>query len=281
MARQVELRLAPWTVLVVLVAAALLGWVLVSWWGTGASVASKAPWLSTTHGQVTLYYKPVDQDQIPALVEHVDRALDRLQSFFGTPLPRPLDFYLFPDRHSLTEHWKRQWGLPFFISMCWMVGSGSATNLSLLSPRAWGKHACEHDPADRDHVQKLVTHELVHSFHDQVHPSADIGVLEEIGWFIEGLAVYVAGQLEGDRLASPREAIENGEAPKALERAWSGTYRYGVSGSLVAYIDQTYGRPTTVALLQASTETDILNALGESEAQLLGNWKRFVLNGGV
>lgn len=282
MTRHVELRLEPWTIVVALVSVALVGMVLSSWLGTaGASDASKAPWASTTQAGVTLYYKPIDQAEIPAIAGYVDRALQTIEAFFEMPLPDPLDFYLFPDRNTLTEHWKKQWGVPFFISMCWMVGSGSAANFSLLSPRAWEQQACDHDPADSDHVQKLITHEMVHSYHDQVHPSADIGVFEDIGWFIEGVAVFVSGQLEGDRLASPREAIEKGEAPKALKNAWSGTYRYGVSGSLVAYIDQTYGRQTTIALLSQSSQDELLDIIGETEAELLEHWQQFILNGGI
>ena len=43
--------------------------------------------------------------------------------------------------------------------------------------------------------------------------------MDDVGWFVEGLATYASGQLEGAKFATAREAIEKGNAPKELEKA--------------------------------------------------------------
>jgi hypothetical protein len=118
---------------------------------------------------------------------------------------------------------------------------------------------------------------MVHVFHAQTSPNPNFESMDEIGWFVEGLAVYASGQLDGSKLASPREAIEKGKAPAELEKAWSGKYRYGVSGSMVKFIDAKYGRKTLLELLKLTNEKDLLGALKISEADFLARWKEFVL----
>jgi len=174
-------------------------------------------------------------------------ARERVESFFGQPFRRAFEVLVLPDRAALDAHWRTAWKLPDFRSECWMVASGSAAELALLSPAAWAKEACEHDAADRAHRAALLAHELVHVFHAQYNPHPDMEGLEGIAWFVEGLAVHGSGQLDDGHLASPREAIERGLAPARLADAWSGRYRYGVSGSLVRWIDRQIGRRRLVA----------------------------------
>ena len=200
------------------------------------------------------------------------RGRAEVEQFFDTTMPAPFTVRVFPDRAALNAHWRAAWDMPDFESECWMVASGGVDELAILSPQAWATDACEHDATDAARIAMLVTHEVVHVFHEQVHPSESFDGLDAIGWFVEGVAVFASGQLESDHLASAADAIAEGAAPTELENAWSGKYRYGVSGSLVAYIDARWGRAMVKRLLTASDEAEILGALGLSEAQLLQAW---------
>jgi len=159
-----------------------------------------------------------------------------------------------------------------------MVASGIANSLSILSPRVWMEEACEHDPADSAHLGELITHEMVHVYHGQLSPRPDFAGMDDIGWFVEGLATYVSGQLEGSHRYRDRQAIDSGAAPDNLEDAWSGNYRYGVCGSLVKFIDVTYGRDMIKSLLPAVTEEEILTKLKSTESELLGRWREYVVD---
>jgi hypothetical protein len=206
----------------------------------------------------------------------IPEAKARIERFFGKPFAEPIRVTLAPDRAAFNAVFPKAWGMD--KTECWMVGVGVADFLALLSPADWGKEACDHDAADKWQVQSIVVHELVHMYHGQHNPTRDFTGADDIGWFVEGLAVYASGQLDHDRLARPEEAIRNGAEPTSLAKAWSGKYRYGVSGSLVAYIDATYGRETLNALLPATAQAQILGRLGLSEADLLARWKTWVIS---
>ena len=70
--------------------------------------------------------------------------------------------------------------------------------------------------------------------------------------------------------------MSTGRAPEQLESAWSGRYRYGVSGSLVEFLDAKLGREGLFALLAATEEEELLAPTGLSEAELLAAWGEFV-----
>lgn len=181
---------------------------------------------------------------------------------------------IYPDRDSFSAGLREAWGIP--ETACWMVGAADDHNLYLLSPGTWGEEACEHDPSDAEHRRLLIAHEAVHVYHGQVNPSEDIGLLEEIGWFVEGLATWASGQLDSEHAGRAAEALADGEGPERLADAWSGPYRYGVAGSLVAYIDDRWGRETLVAALEVTTEAELLALLGTTEAGLLAGWRSWV-----
>ncbi|MDJ0700756.1 MAG: hypothetical protein QNJ07_12940 [Woeseiaceae bacterium] len=198
-----------------------------------------------------------------------------VSTFWGEPFPGQVEVTLAADRASFDAAFPPDWGIE---TQCWMVGAGVADLLLYLSPSVWAEEACDHDPNDARHVLDIAVHELAHVYHGQVNPTRDFTGAEEIGWFIEGLAVVVAGQLERDRYSDPAVAIREGAAPAKLQNAWSGQYRYAVAGSITNYIDQTYGRGALYDLMRVTTETELLDTLGVSEQQLLDAWRNWVLN---
>jgi hypothetical protein len=221
----------------------------------------------------TFLISPEDADFEKPLRDFVAEGRSRIKDFFGAPIPKPFTVRLSPSRNAFTEFFKKKWGIT--ESQCWWVAAGVADTFIMLSPRVWAKEACEHDAHDADHVKGIVMHELVHVFHAQ--HNAKVEELEEIGWFVEGLAAYASGQLEGRHKGAARKAIETNAAPKKLAKAWSGPHRYGVSGSLVQYIDVTYGREMILKMLPVASQTDLLNMIKLTEPQLLDAWRKFVL----
>lgn len=197
----------------------------------------------------------------------------RISEMLG-PFPDTVSVSVFPGREGFDEALRAAWGIP--QTACWMVGAADDHHLYLLSPGAWESEACEHDPADEEHRRLLVTHEAVHVFHGQVNPSADVGLLEDIGWFIEGLATYVSGQLETSHARRAAEALDAGEGPDRLAEAWSGPYRYGVAGSLVAFIDERWGRDSLIAALEITSPEEFHGLLGTTEDEFLADWETWV-----
>ena len=218
-----------------------------------------------------------DADPSRAMVEaDVAAARARIEQFFGEPFQQPVQINIAASRPAFDAALPAAWGLT--PTQCWMVGVGVADRLELLAPSAWASDACEHNGADAQHVQDIVTHELTHAFHGQHNPTRDFTGMDDVGWFVEGLAVLVSGQMERQRGRSAADAIAANAAPAHLADAWSGRYRYGVAGSMVAYIDATYGRATIVALLSATTQQQILERLNVSEDEFLTRWRAWVLS---
>jgi hypothetical protein len=195
----------------------------------------------------------------------------RVEAFFGSPFTKTVVVDIAPDRRGFDARLAARWKMP--PTECWMVAAADATGMPVLAPARWKAEACEHDGADAAHVASVLAHELVHAFHGQHNPRPDLSLPDEVGWFAEGLAVYASGQLEDGHLAEPREAIARGLAPARLAEAWSGKYRYGVSGTLVREADRRAGRDALVRALGATSSSEALAALGTTEAQLLASWR--------
>lgn len=217
---------------------------------------------------------PLDTASARQLKPVIDEARVRVEQFFGARFQQPVNITLVSDRAAFSAVLKAEWGMP--ETACWMVATGVADFLVVLSPRVWRQEACEHDPADSQHVRDIITHELVHAYHGQHHPSRDFDfpAADEMGWFIEGLASYASGQLDGPRLASAQDALAANALPARLQDAWSGKYRYGVSGSMVRFIDQRFGRRTLIDLLPMAGNAAVLERLHLSESEFLAAWRQ-------
>lgn len=196
----------------------------------------------------------------------------RVEHFFGARFPRPIHFTVAPTRAAFDAAFPPELGMG--KSECWMVGMGIGDRMVLLSPSDWKAEACEHDPAGATELQRLIAHELTHVYHGQHNPHPDFAGEDDLGWWIEGLAVLVSGQLTPERVREVRSAIAAGKAPAKLEAVWSGKLRYGFAGSLAAYVDRRWGRGMTRRLLGAASNAEALAMLGTSETALLADWKK-------
>ena len=158
-----------------------------------------------------------------------------------------------------------------------MVASGIASKLDMISPKRWDKESCEHIYSETKKTQQLITHELIHVYHGQHNSSPDFSNAEGIDWFVEGLATYASGQLDSLRITKIKEAISQNKIPENLNDFWKGNLKYGLSGSIVKYIDEKYGRKKLIALLPFNNKSDLLSALNTKETELINEWKKYIL----
>lgn len=235
---------------------------------------SLAQTVSISEPTFTLHCVPEDSSLLLSRLANGARAVEQ---FFGHPFPRQFDVYVFPNRAALDIQWQQDWGDSTFQSSCWMVASGVAHRFDILSPRAWQEEACEHKMGDTVALSKLLQHELVHVFHGQHNPKPDFAGMDEMGWWIEGIAVYASGQLDEARLAGVRELINKDAAPQVLSKFWSGKHKYGLAGSVAAWLDKANGRATLFQLLACTDTNQALKTLQADEAATLAAWRKYWL----
>lgn len=221
-----------------------------------------------------LHYDSIDNQQAKQIELWLYQGQKVIEGFFNKGFENKFDVYVFSERDSLDKQWQKDWNMPGFKSECWMVASGIAHRLDILSPRIWKTQACEHDNNDTIATKKLIIHELVHVFHGQNNPSPTFENIENIDWFVEGLAVYVSGQLDEVRLKRAKSYILDKGAPIKLADIWNGEHKYGFAGSIVKFIDDKYGREVLVKLISYTKLTEILNTLNISEKELMKEWKQ-------
>ena len=238
---------------------------------------SDSEWLVQKRDKYNLNYTSQDKKNIREYSEIVDNGIASVNTFFNASYSQRFDIYIHPDRHSLDSAWQKDWKMPEFKSECWMVASGVAHKLDMISPVIWSKAACEHSYSDKTKTQQLIAHELVHVFHGQWNKSPDFSDTENIDWFVEGLATYASGQCDSIRITEVKKAITDQKIPTSLDNFWSGKLRYGLSGSVVMYIDHQYGRIKLKELLSFNKKTDILKSLNITEAELFNGWQDYMM----
>jgi hypothetical protein len=239
--------------------------------------AAEAPPVERTHSIQELRIIHGEQDDAIAvsLKPQFEQGQKRVEQFFRKPFRSRFDIEVVPDRAAFDDYFRKRWKIP--KTEDWMVASGVADRLVILSPRVWKTQAVEHDPANVEHVRDIIAHELVHVYHGQHNPHPDFDGMDDLGWFVEGLAVYVSGQLErSPHRGGAREALSAGKAPAKLADAWSGRYRYGVAGSMAEFVDVRYGRAALEKLMPVVTNEEALKALNTTESKFLETWKAYL-----
>lgn len=236
-------------------------------------------WITEKHDRYTLFYKEPDRSSIREYSRWMDAGIGTVEKFTGHSFPRHFELYIHPSRQSLDQQWQKDWKMPDFKSECWMVASGVASKLDLISPKIWDRESCEHSYADTIKTQQLITHELFHVYHGQLNGSPDFSETAGLDWFVEGFATYASGQCDSKRLAEVKNAIEADTVLLSLDNFWKGKLKYGQSGSIVKYIDQHYGRKKLMAALPFTKKEEVLKSLSVTENDLLAAWKAFLLSG--
>lgn len=235
-------------------------------------------WMMEAHEGYSIYFTNSDADNLKDYAVLFENGRKSVVDFFGDSFQGKFDINVHPNRASLDSTWQKDWNMPGFKSQCWMVASGVSDKLDVLSPKTWKQTACEHDYADSTETQRLITHELVHVFHGQLNISPDFSDVHGIDWFVEGLATYASGQCDETRISEVQMAVRENNFPQNLSYFWTGNLRYGLSGSMVMYLDKTYGRDKITDLLKFNTLSAVLESLGTSESEILNGWKSYMLN---
>lgn len=212
----------------------------------------------------------------PLVREAVEAGRKRIEDWFGRPFPKPFSVQVLPGRADFDATFQKRWGVP--KTECWMVGAGVADSLYLLSPSRWKIEGCDHSGSPAE-VREIVAHELVHVFHGQYAPSPEFDGMDDLGWFVEGLATLVSGQVDDERAGDASKALAEGKGPASLATAWSGRWRYGVAGSLARYVQARYGKETVDRLLRVGTNEAALKLLGTTEPAFLAAWREWVAKG--
>jgi hypothetical protein len=94
------------------------------------------------------------------LKTHIRRGQQQVERFFSQPLKRAFEVEVLPDRAAFDHYFHKRWKVA--KTEAWMVASGVADRMVILSPRMRKAQAAEHDPADVEHLRELITHEWVH-----------------------------------------------------------------------------------------------------------------------
>jgi hypothetical protein len=233
-------------------------------------------WISEKHNNYTLLFTSIDRKNIKEYNRLVENGINSVKEFFSSPYKKQFKIFIHPNRMSLDTTWQKDFKLPGFKSECWMVASGDAGKLDMISPKLWDKLSCEHIYSETTHTQQLITHELVHVYHAQY--GVDYNNVEGLDWFVEGLATYASGQCDTLRIAEVKKAVNNNKIPKVLDDFWTGKIKYGLSGSVVMYIDHKYGRIKLKELLLVNKKSEVLSLLNTTEAGLLGEWRKYIQN---
>lgn len=232
-----------------------------------------AYWYSERHDGYEIFFTEADRENVSGYSAMIDSGIKSIEAFFGFPFRSEFKVFVHPHRSSLDSAWQNDWNMPEFRSECWMVASGIASKLDILSPKQWDSEACEHTYAEFEKTKNLVAHELVHVYHGQRNASPDFSAVSGIDWFVEGLAVYASGQLDSLRMAEVRTAIKESRIPDSLAGFWSGKLKYGLSGSAVKYIDARYGRTALRDLLPLRNVSEVLRSLGTTEKDFLSEFE--------
>lgn len=240
------------------------------------AMTTEDPWKSEKKTGYTYFFQASDQERTQEYVALIEGGIKAVSKFFPDPFPKAFDVYVHPTRQSWDKKFQEAYQMPDFKSECWMVASGDGFQLNMISPATWDSAACEHRYSDKQATQQLITHELVHVYHGQHNRSPDFMEVQGLDWLVEGLATYGSGQLTSSRRAGVKTLVAENKEPAALDDFWKGPHRYGLSGSVVEYIDKQYGRVVLFSLLVFTKKVEVLNALKTTESELLAGWKRQV-----
>lgn len=230
-------------------------------------------WATINKKEYTVHYTDKDKGFTDSIASYLQTGIDHVSKFYGHSFLQKFDVYVFPDRNELNKQWQKDWGDPGFQSECWMVASGVAHRLDILSPAVWKNETCDHNANDPVEVRQIIWHELTHVFHGQYNPDHTFSHIENLDWLAEGIATYVSGQLDDRRLQRVKQLVPENKTPSTLDDFWKGREKYGLSGSIVAFIDKKFGREKLFELLTLISKQDVLKSLSLTEDELLKEWK--------
>lgn len=161
----------------------------------------------------------------PELQKYKDKALKDLNKFFGQKwIYKTPKIYVVDDRKTIDLLKEQE-------TEAWVVGwSWGTMAIYILNPKNISKESC-HDGSTYN-IEHLIKHELCHSFFQMTFGTS------KFGWINEGVAVYVAGQL--DKYSMPRK----------FNGFLDGKNLYQESGNAIKLIMENFGKDTLFEFLK-------------------------------
>lgn len=231
------------------------------------------------HQKFSLHYTASDENRASELRDALLEGEKIIETFWQRPFPHSFKVVVHPNRAALDSCWQGAWSMPEFHSECWMVAGGVAQQLDLLSPQVWTSEACEHRWEDHTATVRLLAHEMAHVYHGQHNPSPDFSEVQGLDWFVEGLAVYASGQCDSARMAGVQHWLQKNPVPVSLDHFWKGKHKYGLSGSMVMFLDRQAGRKKLAQLMKYTQKEALLNDIETTEQELISAWKDWMAAG--
>ena len=213
----------------------------------------------------------VPASDIESVKTNVRESSHKVLLFMGKPKIRPFEVVICGDRASFDKELAAEYLTP--NAQRWMVGAGMSRGLCILNPSRWNTDAVDHDSSNLAATKRIICHEIVHVYHSQINPSKEFDGMDDLGWLVEGLAVYASGQLDTEHKSDDIKAVQANAVPDKLSNFFGGRYGYGISGSLVGYIDHRYGHKKLLDLLRLTKPDEVLTQLKTSETALIVDWK--------
>src|SRR5262249_55473457 len=86
-----------------------------------------------------IIYTEQDKAVAASLKPHLQQGQQKVERFFGQPFKKAFEVEVHPDRAAFDEYFRKRWKVP--KTEAWMVASGVADRLTILSPRVWTTQA--------------------------------------------------------------------------------------------------------------------------------------------
>src|SRR5262245_17071871 len=112
---------------------------------------------SPASAELRIIHAEQDKDVIASLKPHLELRQQKVERFFGQRFKKAFEVEVVPGRAAFDEYFRKRWKIP--KTEAWMVASGVADRMVILSPRVRKTQAAEHDPADAEHIRDLIAHE--------------------------------------------------------------------------------------------------------------------------
>jgi hypothetical protein len=229
-------------------------------------------WYLLETDKFDLFFTQADSADVYSYLAYFDNSYQHIEQYFGEKFLTKFEVYIHPNRSSIDLEWSANWDMPGFKSPCWMVATGVADQFDLLSPRVWNEEACDHDPDNKIEIQKLITNEMMSVFHGQINLDHFFSTMKEMAWFIEGVAIFISGQLDDGKMQDTKILVQEDRFPRDLTKFWQGDSRYGLSGSLVKFIHTKFGTEILFELLKTQTNEELLKKIDMTEELLIEQW---------
>src|SRR5215471_12389301 len=100
-------------------------------------------WIKKESSFFTLHYTSSDSSIVNGIQKNLIDGEKTISYYFERSFNKKFDVYIFPNRNELDLQWSKDWAGAGFRSQCWMVASGVANRLDILSKISWKKEACE------------------------------------------------------------------------------------------------------------------------------------------